>query len=107
MVQQGRKDRPDPQAHKDPPGTAAATPTTSIQVGSSANDTAPTKQVSVNCPAGARASGGGFATVPSDPGIIPSASSPVGNTGWNATVNVLSLPAGTNWQLLVFVVCVS
>jgi hypothetical protein len=45
--------------------------------------------------------------VPSDPGIDVSASSPVGNTGWNATADVLSLPAGTTWQLLAFVVCVS
>ena len=51
--------------------------------------------------------GGGFALVPSDPGLIVTASSPVGNTGWNATVEELSLPAGTAWQVLVFAVCVS
>jgi hypothetical protein len=80
--------------------------TTAVAVGASANDTTPHKQVSVQCPSG-RASGGGFALVPSDPGLDVSASSPVGNTGWNATADQLSLPAGTTWQLLVFAICVS
>jgi hypothetical protein len=45
--------------------------------------------------------------VPNDPGIIVTASSPVGNTGWSATATELSLPAATAWQILVFAVCVS
>lgn len=99
---------PGPAGPAGPPGPPgpAGTVTTSVAVNASANDTNPHKQVSVNCPAG-RATGGGFAVVPSDPGIIPTASSPVGNTGWNATVEQLSLPAGTTWQVLVFAVCVT
>jgi type II secretory pathway pseudopilin PulG len=88
-----------------PPGPAG-TVTTAVAVGASANDTTPHKQVSVQCPSG-RASGGGFALVPSDPGLDVSASSPVGNTGWNATADQLSLPPGTNWQLLVFAICIT
>ena len=92
-----------------PQGSPGLTPplTTSIAVGQSANDTATHKVANATCPAGARATGGGFAIVPSDPGIIPTASSPVGNTGWSATVDQLSLPPGTNWQVLVFAVCLS
>ena len=101
--QDGQPGAMGPAGPQGPPG-AAPTLTTTIAVGTSANDTTPTKQVSVQCPAG-RATGGGFATVPADPGIIPQASSPVGNTGWNATAVVLSLPAGTTWQLLVFATC--
>jgi Collagen triple helix repeat (20 copies) len=91
-----------------PPGPAgpAATVTTSVALGQSANDTTAHKVVNATCPTG-RASGGGFAIVPSDPGIIPTASTPLGNTGWSATVDVLSLPPGTTWQLLVFAVCIS
>ena len=100
-----------PQGVAGPPGPAgpAGPPgfnTTTIAVGQSANDTTTPKTANATCATG-RASGGGFATVPSDPGIITTASSPVGNTGWSATAEVLSLPAGTNWQLLAFVVCVS
>jgi hypothetical protein len=58
------------------------------------------------CPSG-RISGGGFAVIPADPGIIISASTPVGVTGWQATAVVLSLPVGTTWQLFVFAVCVT
>ena len=93
---------PGPQGPAGPPGFN----TTAISFAASANDTTAHKQITVTCPNG-RASGGGFATVPSDPGIDVSASSPVGNTGWSATADVLSLPAGTNWQLLAFVTCVS
>jgi hypothetical protein len=45
--------------------------------------------------------------VPSDPGLEITASSPVGTTGWSATADLLSLPPGTNWQLLTFAICVS
>lgn len=98
----GAQGPPGPQGPAGPPGFN----TTTIIAAASANDTTATKSVQATCTTG-RASGGGFATVPSDPGIDVSASSPVGNTGWNATADVLSLPAGTNWQLLVFVTCVS
>ena len=89
------------QGPEGPQGPPGGSPNTSIAIGSSANDTAPSKSVQVTCPAG-RASGGGYALVPSDPGLIVTASSPVGNTGWNATVEQLSLPPGTVWQVLVF-----
>lgn len=91
------------------PAGASAPPfqiTTTIAIGQSANDTTAHKTANATCASG-RASGGGFAIVPSDPGIIPTASSPVGTNGWSATADVLSLPPGTNWQLLVFVTCVS
>ena len=45
--------------------------------------------------------------MPSDPGLIVTASSPVGNTGWNVTVEELSFPAAASWQAFVFVTCVS
>jgi Collagen triple helix repeat (20 copies) len=89
-----------------PPGTPSA-PTTSIAIGQSANDPNEPKSAVATCPAGRRASGGGYALVPSDPGLIVTASSPVGNTGWNATVEELSLPATTAWQVLVFAVCIA
>ena len=89
-----------------PPGPAASV-TTSVAIGSSANDTTTHKTALAQCPTGARASGGGFALIPSDPGLDVSASSPVGNTGWNATADQLSLPPGTNWQLLAFAICVT
>ena len=95
------------QGPQGPPGTPPPFQvTTTIAVGQSANDTTTPKTANATCTTG-RASGGGFAVAPSDPGIIVTASSPVGNTGWSATAEVLSLPAGTNWQLLAFVVCVS
>jgi hypothetical protein len=94
-----------PAGPQGPPGDPHIT--TSVQFGASANDTTAHKVVNATCPTGARASGGGFAIVPSDPGIEITASSPVGNTGWSATADVLSLPAGTNWQLLAFAICVS
>jgi hypothetical protein len=94
-----------PQGETGPAGPPASV-TTAITFAASANDTAAHKAVTATCPSG-RASGGGFAIVPADPGIIPSASSPVGNTGWSATADVLSLPAGTNWQILAFVTCIS
>lgn len=99
---------PGPEGPPGPPGPPgpSGVANTNITFAASANDTADFKQVSATCPSG-RASGGGFATVPADPGIIPQSSSPVGNNGWNATAEVLSLPAGTNWQLLVFVTCIS
>jgi hypothetical protein len=81
--------------------------TTNIVINATANDTTTHKQVTAVCQAGARASGGGFALVPSDPGLDVSASSPVGNNGWSATADQLSLPPGTNWQLLVFAICLS
>lgn len=92
-----------------PAGTAPplAPPNTTVAVGQSVNDPNTPKTAQATCPAGSRASGGGFAIAPSDPGLIVTASSPVGNTGWNATVEELSLPAATNWQVLVFAICVS
>ena len=89
-----------------PAGPAAAAPTltTTVALAASPNDTATHKQITVTCAAG-RATGGGFALVPSDPGLDVSASSPVGNTGWSATADQLSLPPGTTWQLLVFAIC--
>ena len=94
-----------PAGPQGPPGSAASV-NTAVAFAASPNDTAAHKQITVTC-ANGRASGGGFATVPSDPGIDVSASSPVGNTGWSATADVLSLPAGTNWQLLAFAICVT
>jgi hypothetical protein len=94
------------QGPQGPPGNPHEI-TTTIAVGQSANDTTAHKVVNANCPSGARASGGGFAIVPSDPGIEITASSPVGTTGWSATADLLSLPPGTNWQLLTFAICVS
>ena len=67
-----------PQGAQGPPGSPGppgGAPNTSIAVGSSANDTTTSKSVQVTCPAG-RASGGGYAVVPSDPGLIVTASSP-------------------------------
>jgi hypothetical protein len=77
-----------------------------IAVLASANDTTAHKVVTVQCPAGTTISGGGFATVPSDPGIDVSASNPVGTSGWSSTADVLSLPPGTTWQLLAMAICV-
>jgi hypothetical protein len=108
---EGARGAEGPRGEAGPPGPAGppgVTPpiNTAIAVGASANDTAAHKSVQATCASG-RATGGGFATVPSDPGIDVSASSPVSTNGWNATADVLSLPPGTTWQLLVFVVCVS
>ena len=98
-----------------PPGVAGPagpagppfTPSTLIAVGQSVNTPDSPKTANASCPAGSRASGGGFAVVPNDPGLITTASSPVGNTGWSATTIELSFPAAAPWQLLVFAVCVS
>jgi Collagen triple helix repeat (20 copies) len=89
-----------------PQGPAGVTPplTTSVAIGQSANDTTTHKVANATCSSG-KATGGGFAIIPSDPGIIPTASSPVGSTGWSATVDQLSLPPGTPWQVLAFAVC--
>jgi Collagen triple helix repeat (20 copies) len=97
-----------PAGPQGPPGSAAPPfqVNTVIAIGQSANDTTTPKTANATCTTG-RASGGGFAVNPSDPGIIVTASSPVGNTGWNATAEVLSLPPGTNWQIFAFVTCVS
>ena len=89
-----------------PPGPSGSVSTT-IAVGQSANSPDTPKSAVATCPAGTRTSGGGFALVPSDPGLIVTASSPVGNSGWNATAEELSLPAATAWQLLAFATCVS
>ena len=88
-----------------PPGPPFA-PSTSIAVGQSVSSPDTPKSAVATCLTG-RASGGGFAVAPSDPGLVVTASSPVGNTGWNATVEELSLPAGTAWQVFVFAICVS
>lgn len=88
------------------PAGPAATPTTAIAINSTANDPAPSKQVTATCTTG-RASGGGFAVVPSTAGVVVTASSPVGNTGWSATAEQGTLASGTNWQLLSFAVCLS
>ena len=88
-----------------PPGPSTP-PTTTIALGQSANDPNTPKTANANCPTG-RASGGGFAIAPSDPGLIVTASSPVGTTGWSVTVEELSFPAADSWQALVFVTCVS
>ena len=89
-----------------PPGPAAAAPTTAIALNATANDTVPSKQVTATCTTG-RATGGGFAVVPSTAGIVVTASSPVGNTGWSGTAEAGTVAPGTNWQLLVFAVCLS
>ena len=104
---QGPRGDTGPTGPAGPAGPAGASPslTTSVAIGSSANDTATHKTALATCPAGTRATGGGFALVPSDPGLDVSASSPVGNTGWNATADQLSLPPGTVWQLLAFAIC--
>lgn len=101
----GEPGAPGPAGAAGPPGVTPPI-NTAIAVGSSANDTAAHKTAQATCVTG-RATGGGFATVPSDPGIDVSASSPVSTNGWNATADVLSLPPGTTWQLLAFAVCVS
>ena len=93
-----------PAGAQGPPGVSPSLNTT-IATAVSANDPNEPKQVTAQCASG-RVSGGGYAIVPSDPGIIVTASAPNLN-GWNATVEELSLPAATNWQLLVFAVCVS
>ena len=95
-----------PQGVAGPAGPPGATPplNTSVAIAQSPNDTTAHKVVTATCATG-RVTGGGFAVVPSDPGIIPTASSPAGN-GWSATVDVLSLPPGTNWQVLAFAVCI-
>ena len=89
-----------------PPGPAAppTTVATTTVAGASANDTATTKNVQATCTTG-QITGGGFAVVPSDPGIIVTASTPIGTSGWQATATVLSLPAGTTWQLFAFATC--
>jgi Collagen triple helix repeat (20 copies) len=87
-----------------PPGPGS-TPTTSVVFAATPNTPDEPKQVTAQCASG-RVSGGGFAVSPSDPGIIVTASAPNAN-GWNATAEELSLPTATNWQLLVFAVCVS
>jgi hypothetical protein len=94
-----------PQGPQGPPGDPHNL-RSQIAVLASANDTTAHKVVTVQCPAGTTISGGGFATVPSDPGIDVSASNPVGTSGWSSTADVLSLPPGTNWQLLAMAVCV-
>ena len=93
-----------PAGPQGPAGSMAAL-TTSVAVNASANDPNEPKQVTAQCAAG-RVTGGGYAVVPSDPGIIVTASAPNAN-GWNATAEELSLPVATNWQLFVFAVCVS
>ena len=105
---QGPQGNPGPTGPQGPPGApgSGAALTTTVAVGQSANDPSTPKSAVATCPAG-RASGGGYALVPSDPGLIVTASSPVGNNGWNATVEELSLPADTSWQVLVFAICVS
>jgi hypothetical protein len=85
------------------PAAPAVVPTTAA--GASANDPNSPKTATATCPDGKRVTGGGYALVPNDPGIILTASAPVGVTGWSATATELSLPAATNWQLLVFAVC--
>ena len=93
-----------PQGPAGPQGPTgpAALPTTAV--GASANDPNSPKTANASCPSG-RVTGGGYAVVPNDPGIIVTASAPVGVTGWSATATELSLPAATPWQLLVFAVC--
>ena len=100
-----------PQGVAGPAGPAGVAPpfqppNTSIAIGQSVNDPNTPKTANATCPSG-RASGGGFALVPSDPGLIVTASSPVGNNGWSVTVEELSFPAADSWQALVFVICVS
>ena len=94
-----------PQGPVGPAGPAGFA-TTTIAVGQSANSPDTPKTANATCSTG-RASGGGFAIAPSDPGLIVTASSPVGNTGWSVTVEELSFPAANSWQVLVFVTCVS
>lgn len=86
------------------PAPPFAPPSTTIALGQSVNDPNTPKTANATCPSG-RATGGGFAIVPSDPGLIITASSPVGNNGWSATAEELSFPAANNWQLLAFVTC--
>ena len=88
------------------PAPPFAPPSTVISAGQSANDPNTPKTANATCPSGGRASGGGFAIVPSDPGLIVTASSPVANTGWSVTVEELSFPAADSWQVLAFVTCI-
>ena len=103
---QGARGPQGPQGAQGPPGGTGppGQTTTSIAIGQTANDPNTPKSATATCPAG-RATGGGFALVPSDPGLIVTASSPVGNTGWNVTVEELSFPAADSWQAFVFVTC--
>lgn len=97
-----------PMGAQGPQGPPGAVPplATSVAVGQSANNPDTPKTAVATCPTG-RATGGGYAIVPSDPGLIVTASSPVGNNAWNATVEELSLPADTSWQVLVFAICLT
>lgn len=103
---QGPRGDPGPQGPPGPAGNPHVI-TTRITAGQTANDTTAHKVANATCPEGFTISGGGFALVPSDPGLEITASNPVGNTGWSATADILSLPPGTPWQLLAFAVCVS
>ena len=96
-----------PQGPQGPPGPFAL-PNVVTAFAQSPNDTASHKVITATCvQAGARVVGGGFAVNPSDPGIIVTASSPAGTAGWSVTADVLSLPAATNWQILVFAQCLT
>ena len=97
-----------PPGAQGPPGAPGPPfqPTTFTVLGQSANSPDSPKSANATCPSGF-ISGGGFAVVPSDPGLILTASAPVGTTGWSATVVELSFPAAENWQVLAFAVCVS
>ena len=99
---EGARGAEGPAGAQGPPGVTPPL-TTTVAINATANDPNEPKQVTAQCAQG-RAVGGGFAVVPSDPGIIVTASAPNGN-GWNATAEELSLPTATNWQLLVFAVC--
>ena len=88
-----------------PPGPAGAANTTTTAATSSSDPT-DTKNVQAFCPDG-RVTGGGFAVVPADPGIIVSASTPIGTNGWQVTAVELSLPEDTPWQLFAFALCAS
>lgn len=100
----GATGAPGPAGAAGPAGPASSV-VTSTAVGSSANDTSTSKTANATCPAGTKVTGGGFAIIPSDPGLIPTHTGPVGTSGWAATAEQLSLPPGTVWQLLTFAQC--
>ena len=90
------------------PGTPGPpfVPRTQTSVGASARADQARAVANATCPEGF-VSGGGYAIDPSDPGLIVTASAPVGTNGWSVTVERLSLPPGTQWQVLVFAICVT
>ena len=85
----GAQGPPGPAGPTGPPGAGSnVTVNSSTTAAATPSDTTAIKNLTATCPNG-RISGGGFAVIPNDPGIIVTASTPVGVTGWQATATVL------------------